>query len=155
LVVGTQLFTTSIGDTRIYLIRKHMIKQITVDHTWIQEALEKGTITHDQVVGHPNAHVIRRYLGAPVVPEADQRLQLRRGEDDKHALANQGIRPHWPTTSSRSYPGSCRARRMNGPGARGYTPPPRQGLLLWRPTCHSRSISAIWGGTYRLHILKG
>ena len=94
LVVGTQLFTTSIGDTRIYLIRKHMIKQLTIDHTWIQEALEKGTITHDQAVGHPNAHVIRRYLGAPVVPEADQRLQLRQGEDDKRALANQGINLH-------------------------------------------------------------
>jgi PPM family protein phosphatase len=90
-VEGSRLFTTSIGDTRIYLIRKHLIKQLTTDHTWVQEALENGTITKDQAVGHPNAHVIRRYLGAPVVPQADQRLQLRHGEDGSQALANQGI----------------------------------------------------------------
>lgn len=90
-VEGNRLFTTSIGDTRIYLIRKHLIKQLTIDHTWVQEALEKGTITRDQVVGHPNAHVIRRYLGAPVVPQPDQRLQLRHGEDGSQALANQGL----------------------------------------------------------------
>lgn len=90
-VEGNRLYTTSIGDTRIYLIRKHMIKQLTLDHTWIQEALENGTITRDQVKGHPNAHVIRRYLGTPVVPKADQRLYLRHDEDTTRALANQGI----------------------------------------------------------------
>ncbi len=90
-VEGSKLFTTSIGDTRIYLLRNQMIKQLTKDHTWIQEALDNGTITNDQVRGHPNAHVIRRYLGAPVVPQADQRMQLRKGEDDSRALANQGI----------------------------------------------------------------
>lgn len=90
-VEGSRLYTTSIGDTRIYLIRKHLIKQLTTDHTWVQEALENGTITRDQVPGHPNAHVIRRYLGAPVVPQADQRLQLRHGEDSSQSLANQGL----------------------------------------------------------------
>ncbi len=90
-VEGSRLFTTSIGDTRIYLLRNQLIKQLTKDHTWIQEALDNGTITLEQVKGHPNSHVIRRYLGAPVVPQADQRMQLRKGEEDSRAVANQGI----------------------------------------------------------------
>jgi len=88
---GQRLYTTSIGDTRIYLIRDHAIRQINIDHTWIQEALDKGTITKEQAVNHPNAHVIRRYLGAPVVPQADQRMFLRKEEEDPQALANQGV----------------------------------------------------------------
>ncbi len=88
---GQRLYTTSLGDTRIYLIRDHSIRQINVDHTWLQEALDNGTITKEQAVNHPNSHVIRRYLGAPVVPQADQRLFLRNEEEDPQALANQGM----------------------------------------------------------------
>jgi PPM family protein phosphatase len=88
---ASHFYTTSIGDSRIYLIRDHSIRQVTTDHTWIQEALENGTITKDQIANHPNAHVIRRYLGAPVVPQADQRLNLRKDDDDAQSLANQGV----------------------------------------------------------------
>jgi len=88
---STRLFTTTIGDSRIYLIRGNSIRQVSTDHTWLQEALTNGTITREEAVNHPNAHVIRRYLGAPVVPQADQRLSLRKDEDDAQMLANQGV----------------------------------------------------------------
>jgi protein phosphatase len=90
-VEGKRLYTTSIGDSRIYLIRGNSIRQVSTDHTWIQEALDNGTITKDQVANHPNSHVIRRYLGAPVVPQADQRMNLRKDDTDAQALANQGV----------------------------------------------------------------
>lgn len=86
-----RLYTTSIGDSRIYLIRGSSIRQVSTDHTWIQEALANGTITPEQAVNHPNSHVIRRYLGAPVLPQADQRLNLRAVDDDTQAMANQGV----------------------------------------------------------------
>ncbi len=86
-----RLFTTTIGDTRIYLIRDRGIRQVSTDHTWVQEALANGKISRDEAENHPNAHVIRRYLGAPMVPAADQRLNLRKGESDTEALANQGV----------------------------------------------------------------
>jgi PPM family protein phosphatase len=90
-MAGKRLFTTTIGDSRIYLIRKNSIRQVSTDHTWIQEALDNGTITPEQAVNHPNSHVIRRYLGAPVLPVADQRLNLRAMDNDIQALANQGV----------------------------------------------------------------
>jgi PPM family protein phosphatase len=92
------LYTTSIGDSRIYLIRKQSIRQVTTDHTWVQEALENGKINKEQAQNHPNAHVIKRYLGAPVVPQADQRLNLRKDDTDVTALANQGVQL-WPEDS--------------------------------------------------------
>ncbi len=88
---ANRLYTTTIGDSRIYLIRGGSIRQVSTDHTWVQEALANGTITRQEAINHPNSHVIRRYLGAPVVPQADQRLSLRKEEDDSQMVANQGV----------------------------------------------------------------
>ena len=90
-VIGPQLYTAHAGDSRIYLIRDHRIMQLTRDHTWIQEALEKGAIERDGIKGHPNLHVIRRYLGSNNPPKPDLRLYLLPGESDARALANQGL----------------------------------------------------------------
>ena len=89
-IIGRRVFTATIGDSRIYLLRQGMIHQLSTDHTWIQEALANGLITPEQVKGHPNAHVIRRYLGSPTPPKVDFRLRLTGLEDDIHAEANQG-----------------------------------------------------------------
>lgn len=91
LAIGNRLYTASVGDSRIYLLRDGHIHQLTTDHTWIQEALEKGMLKPEQVKGHPNSHVIRRYLGSPTPPAADFRLRLSRQESDDQALANQGL----------------------------------------------------------------
>lgn len=89
-IIGNRLYTASIGDSRIYLLRKGSIHQLTTDHTWIQEALDAGLIDYRQIHGHPNAHVIRRYLGSPNPPQCDFRLRLNPEETDEQALANQG-----------------------------------------------------------------
>lgn len=91
-IIGDRLFTVNVGDSRIYLLRGGRIHQISTDHTWIQEALEHGAITPDQIRGHPNSHVIRRYLGSPQRVIPDIRLRLRSQESDEQAEANQGTR---------------------------------------------------------------
>ena len=90
-MIGHRLFTASVGDSRIYLIRGDRIRQLSVDHTWIQEALDNNILTPDQVEGHPNRHVIRRYLGGPNPPEIDFRMRLNNGEADQQANNNQGV----------------------------------------------------------------
>ena len=90
-VIGHQLYTAHAGDSRIYLIRDHRITQLTRDHTWIQEALEKGVIERAAIKGHPNLHVIRRYMGSNTPPEPDLRLYLAPGESDQRARTNQGL----------------------------------------------------------------
>jgi protein phosphatase len=88
---GKRLFTATVGDSRIYLIRGDRIRQLSTDHTWIQEALDNGLLTADQVEGHPNRHVIRRYLGGVQPPEVDFRIRMINGENDHQALQNQGV----------------------------------------------------------------
>jgi protein phosphatase len=62
-----------------------------VDHSWVQEAIEKGILTPELAREHPNVHVIRRYLGSPEPPDPDFRLKFFDGEGDQQAEANQGL----------------------------------------------------------------
>jgi protein phosphatase len=89
-LIGNRLFSATVGDSRIYLMHGDRIRQLSIDHTWIQDALDNGLLTPDQVEGHPNRHIIRRYLGAPTAPEVDYRVQLVNGETNQQMLENQG-----------------------------------------------------------------
>lgn len=90
-IIGDKLYTGYVGDSRIYLMRGARIQQLTIDHTWVQEAIEKGIITPEMARDHPNVHVIRRYLGSPVPPDPDFRLMLFDGEGAHHPENNQGV----------------------------------------------------------------
>jgi PPM family protein phosphatase len=91
MIIGNRLYAASVGDSRIYLMRGKTIQQLSTDHTWVQEALDKGILKPDQVAGHPNQHVIRRYLGSPTPPKVDLRLRLTGKETDIQAESNQGL----------------------------------------------------------------
>jgi len=91
-VIGERLYTASIGDSRIYLLRGGIFQRLTTDHTWVQEAMEKGFITPEQARNHPNIHVIRRYLGSIQPPAVDVRMRLQGDESDTQARSNQGMR---------------------------------------------------------------
>jgi serine/threonine protein phosphatase PrpC len=90
LMVGERLYTASVGDSRIYLLRGKRILQLSEDHTWLREMLDRHLITLEQAANHPNRHVIRRYLGSPNPPEVDLRMRLSMTESDYVSLQNQG-----------------------------------------------------------------
>jgi len=90
-VIENKLYTAYVGDSRIYLLRGKFIQRLTIDHTWVQEAFEKGVITREQMHDHPNLHVIRRHLGGLKLPEVDFRLRIADDESDEESLNNQGF----------------------------------------------------------------
>lgn len=91
-ILGDRLYTASAGDSRLYLLRSGVLQRLTIDHTWVQEALDHGALSPEGARDHPNAHVIRRYLGAKHPLRADLRLRLGADESDAQAEANQGLR---------------------------------------------------------------
>lgn len=52
-----------VGDSRAYHIRSGEIKQITKDHSLVQQMLDNGQITKEQFDNHPNKNIITRALG--------------------------------------------------------------------------------------------
>lgn len=91
-IVVDRLYTGYVGDSRIYLVRGEKIQRLTVDHSWVQEAIEKGIITPEQARDHPNVHVIRRHLGSVELPGVDFRMYLSQKDTAQEAAKNQGMR---------------------------------------------------------------
>lgn len=89
-IIGDRLYTAYAGDSRIYLLRRGHLQQTTIDHSWVQEAIEHNIITSAQARSHPNAHILRRYLGANVEPQPDFRLRLAPSDSDRRATEHQG-----------------------------------------------------------------
>lgn len=90
-VIGNKLFTSHVGDSRIYLQRRGKIRQITKDHTWVQEAIEHQIIDESDALDHPRAHMLQRAIGSPEPPEPDFRLRLSDRESDADSVKNQGL----------------------------------------------------------------
>lgn len=52
------------GDSRAYLVRSGAIQQLTVDHTLVQELVNRGELSLDEALVHPDAHILTRCLGS-------------------------------------------------------------------------------------------
>lgn len=57
------------GDSRAYIREEGGLKQLTRDHSVVQELLESGELSPDQAQNNPNRNLITRALG--VAPELD------------------------------------------------------------------------------------
>ena len=91
LLVGRRLYTAYAGDSRIYLARRGGIIQTTVDHTFVQEAMEMGLLKPEEAKNHPHRHVVRRHLGGDPNIKADFRLRLSEAEAPEQSMRNQGV----------------------------------------------------------------
>jgi PPM family protein phosphatase len=61
----------NIGDSRTYRLRGGELRQISVDHSEVQELVEAGRITREEATVHPRRHVVTRALGTGGENEAD------------------------------------------------------------------------------------
>ena len=69
-----------VGDSRIYYIANHTIRQITHDQSYVQQLLDSGQISRDEAANHPQKNEITNCIGlqgmtapdtiaVPIVPE--------------------------------------------------------------------------------------
>ena len=71
-VHGTSVSIGHIGDSRIYLARDGVVKQITSDHTFVQRLVDTGRISEEEALVHPRRSVLMRVLGdVEQFPEVD------------------------------------------------------------------------------------
>jgi serine/threonine protein phosphatase PrpC len=61
------------GDSRAYLLRGGLLRQITRDHSLVQELVEAGALTREEALRHPRANVITRAVGAKTELELDSK----------------------------------------------------------------------------------
>lgn len=62
-VKGDEVCIGHVGDSRAYIISKSGIRQLTKDHSLVQEMYDNGQISIDELKSHPGKNVITRALG--------------------------------------------------------------------------------------------
>ncbi|MGZ4162189.1 MAG: Stp1/IreP family PP2C-type Ser/Thr phosphatase [Neobacillus sp.] len=74
-VIATNFFTTiaHVGDSRCYILNDSGFKQLTEDHTLVNELVRTGQITKEDAEHHPRKNVILRALGT----EEDVKIDLK------------------------------------------------------------------------------
>lgn len=60
-----------IGDSRVYRIRDGDTTQLTTDHTWVQEQIDRGLLAPARAKTHPRSNELSRVLGMPDAGAAD------------------------------------------------------------------------------------
>jgi protein phosphatase len=58
-----QVALANVGDSRIYLARSGMFRQLSVDHSYVQELVTEGLITEEEARVHPRRNIVTRALG--------------------------------------------------------------------------------------------
>ena len=69
-VIDHTLYFINVGDSRLYLINKD-IKQISRDHSLVEEMLRLGGISEEEAKNHPDKNIITRAIGIKENVEAD------------------------------------------------------------------------------------
>ena len=93
--VEDKVIVASVGDSRVYMLSGQDFKQITKDHTFVQELVEKGAIKAEEASQHPISHMLTRSLG-PVdkvnvdVKELDNGIKPR----DRFLICSDGLYNH-------------------------------------------------------------
>ena len=79
-----------VGDSRAYLIRDRGIRQLTVDHSWVGEMVQRRQMTEADARAHPQRHVLTRALGMPGSARPEF-LELTLQADDRLLLCSDGL----------------------------------------------------------------
>src|ERR1700723_1278122 len=66
-----QAIVSHVGDSRCYLVRNGIAKQITQDHTWVNEQRKMGVISAADIATSDSRHVLIRSLGPEMFVSPD------------------------------------------------------------------------------------
>lgn len=63
LLTGNKIFVANVGDSRCYIQNQDGIKQVSIDHSYVQEMVDKGFLTEEEAKHHPDKNLITRAIG--------------------------------------------------------------------------------------------
>jgi serine/threonine protein phosphatase PrpC len=70
-IIGDLAYIAHVGDSRMYLLTKDSIEQITRDHSLVQRLIELDQLTPAEALDHPNKNMLYRALGQNETVEVD------------------------------------------------------------------------------------
>jgi protein phosphatase len=87
---GEAFAVANVGDSRTYVLRHGRLRQLTIDHSFVQELVAEGAITRDEARTHPRRNIVTRALGIePSVRVDSWTMPIIRG--DRFLLCSDGL----------------------------------------------------------------
>lgn len=62
-IFGDIMHVTNVGDSRLYIVGDD-IRQVTVDHSYVEEMIKVGSLDRESARNHPKKNIITRAVGA-------------------------------------------------------------------------------------------
>lgn len=90
LSIENTMFIAHVGDSRAYIYRSDVVKQITQDHSYVQDLINRGEITEEEAKNHPHKNIITRSLGVHSIVEIDLKV-VNIQEDDVFLVCSDGL----------------------------------------------------------------
>jgi serine/threonine protein phosphatase PrpC len=87
---GPTWMAFNVGDSRTYVWQAGNLIQVTVDHSAVQELVDKGEITRAQADTHPERNIVTRAMGVDDDPDADVWL-IPAGGNQIFVLCSDGL----------------------------------------------------------------
>jgi protein phosphatase len=91
-----QVALANVGDSRIYLARAGTFRQLSVDHSYVQELVTEGLITEEEARVHPRRNIVTRALGIDDRVAVDSWL-IPLFTGDRFILCSDGLVDEVPT----------------------------------------------------------
>lgn len=71
LIYNNKVYIGHIGDSRVYRIRKNIIRKLTTDHSYVEKLVRDGSITREESYHHPKKNMLIKALGCEDYVEPD------------------------------------------------------------------------------------
>ena len=88
-IEGDRLQVANVGDSRLYLVGD-TIRQITTDHSLVEEMVRMGGINREQARNHPDKNIITRAIGAGEEINPDF-FEVRLSKNDRIFMCTDGV----------------------------------------------------------------
>ena len=75
IIYNNKAYIGHVGDSRIYRIRKDVIRKLTKDHSYVQKLVEDKKITREEAKTHPKKNMLIKALGCTPYVEPDIRAR--------------------------------------------------------------------------------
>lgn len=89
-IIGDLAYVAHVGDSRVYLVTKDGVEQITRDHSLVQRLIELEQLTREEANSHPQKNVLYRALGQSESLEVDA-LTRRLPPNSQLMLCSDGL----------------------------------------------------------------
>lgn len=89
-IIDGTAFTANVGDSRLYMIGDAGMKQITQDHSLVEEMVRLGQLTKEEARMHPDKNIITRAIGASKTVQVDF-FEFDLAQGDKILMCSDGL----------------------------------------------------------------